>query len=134
MCVCLRTTGKVPSVQPMLQLTASSPVSELRAQTEKEGTVSDHGSQDPAGAEVLQFQWEFSGGYCFLWQNLTKDIMFHKEIECELKNLEIVGKQGNKFEINLKPGEEEFVIMKEKEPNQAYGLAMKAGFSLEKME
>lgn len=126
---------------------------------------------------------EFSGGYCFLWVNSSKDIHFHKELELELKNLQIADKEpgtkvsssrrqlqwqqggalsrgnaGNKcsvrcacvnlfalvvflaslrsqkYVVDLKPGAQEFMILKEVEPKQAYGVSMRAGFSLQKIK
>lgn len=128
--------GKQPSVYVPVVYTLDTPEEVLREQTEKEGVCTDHGSQDEAGLLIFQFQWEFSGGYCFLWSNESKDVLFHKELELELKNLAIKDEpEGtNKYVVDLKPGEKKFMILKEVEPKQAYGVSMRAGFSLQKIK
>jgi hypothetical protein len=128
--------GKLPSVYIPVTYDITTPVAVLREQTEKDGTCTDHGTQDPNGLLIHQYQYEFSGGYCFLWQNNSKDITFHKELELELKNLEIQGKPAGekKYVVDLKPGETDFMILKEIEPKQAYGVSMRAGFSLQKIK
>lgn len=128
--------GKLPSVYIPVTYDINTPVAVLREQTEKDGICTDHGTQDQNGLLVHQYQYEFSGGYCFLWVNSSKDILFHKELELDLKNLEIQGKNPgtNKYVVDLKPGESDFMILKEIEPKQAYGVSMRAGFSLQKIK
>lgn len=128
--------GKVGSISIPVIFTGDTPREVLRAQTEKDGICTDHGSQDPSGSDILQFQWEYSGGYCFLWINASKDVLFHKELELEMKNLAIVGKEPDekKYVIDLKPGQEEFMMLREITPQQAYGVSMRAGFSLQKIK
>jgi len=129
--------GRLPSVYVPVTYTADTPRDVLEAQTEKEGLCTDHGSQDPAGLLIHQFQWEMSGGYCFLWVNSSKDIHFHKELELDLKNLQIAGAaepDQKKYVVDLKPGERAFMMLKEVEAKQAYGVSMRAGFSLQKIK
>lgn len=128
--------GKLPSVYVPVVYTLDTPEDVLKTQTEKEGVCTDHGSQDEAGLLIFQYQWEFSGGYCFLWQNASKDVHFHKELELELKNLAIKdAEEGTKKKVvDLKPGESDFMILREVEPKQAYGVSMRAGFSLQKIK
>lgn len=128
--------GKVSSVSVPVTYTSATPIDILKIQTEKEGSCTDHGSQDPAGLLIHQYQWEFSGGYCFLWVNSSKDILFHKELELDLKNLEIADKEPGtkKFTVDCKPGQREFMMLKEIEQKQAYGVSMRAGFSLQKIK
>jgi len=68
--------------------------------------------------------------------NSSKDIHFHKELELELKNLQIAGAAADerKFVVDIKPGERAFMILKEVEPKQAYGVSMRAGFKLQKIK
>jgi len=54
--------GRLPSVYVPVTYTADSPLDVLQAQTEKEGLCTDHGTQDPAGLLIHQYQWEMSGG------------------------------------------------------------------------
>lgn len=49
--------GKLPSVYVPVTYTADSPIDVLKAQTEKEGICTDHGTQDPAGLTIHQYQW-----------------------------------------------------------------------------
>ena len=49
--------GKLPSVYVPVTYTADSPLDVLKAQTEKEGICTDHGTQDPAGLTIHQYQW-----------------------------------------------------------------------------
>jgi len=129
--------GRLPSVYVPVTYTADTPQEVLEAQTEKEGLCTDHGTQDPAGLVIHQYQWEMTGGYCFLWVNSSKDIHFHKELELELKNLQIAGAptvDTKKHVVDLKPGERAFMMLKEIEPKQAYGVSMRAGFSLQKIK
>lgn len=96
--------GKLPSVSIPVTYTIDTPREILMEQTAKEGTCIDHGTQDPNGLLIWQYQFEISGGYCFLWENASKDILFHKQLELELKNLAIVGKEEgtNKYVVDLK--------------------------------
>lgn len=161
--------GKLPTVSVPVTYSADTPEAELRAQTLKEGVCTDHGTQDPNGLLIFQYQWEFSGGvrtrteddaqkppmqidathssffrfslastcqYVFLWQNESKDVIFHKELELDLKNLQIKGAEAgtSKYVVDLQPGEEKLMILTEVEPKQAYGVSMRAGFSLQKMK
>jgi len=128
--------GKLPSVYVPITYTIDTPLDVLKAQTEKEGICTDHSTHDPAGALIFQYQWEYSGGYCFLWQNSSKDIHFHKELELDLKNLRIKDKEEGtkKYVVDLKPGQTDFMILTEIEPKQAYGVSMRAGFSLQKIK
>ena len=49
--------GKLPLVYVPVTYTCDTPIEVLRAQTEKEGTCTDHGAQDPAGLLIHQYQW-----------------------------------------------------------------------------
>jgi hypothetical protein len=112
--------GKLPSVYIPMTYTIDTPIEVLKVleQTMKEGICTDHGTQDPNGLLCFQYQWEYSGGYMFMWENSSKDIHFHKELELELKNLQIQGKEegAKKFVVDLKPGETEFMILTEITP------------------
>lgn len=56
------TPGKLPSVYVPVTYTAETPLEVLRAQTEREGVCTDHGSQDPAGLLIHQYQWVSTAG------------------------------------------------------------------------
>lgn len=128
--------GKLPSVSIPVTYTPDTPLDVLIEQALKEGVCTDHGTQDQNGLLIFQYQYEITGGYVFVWQNSSKDVHFHKELELELKNLSIMGKdeETKKFVIDLKPGEQESMVLKEIVPKQAYGVSMRAGFSLQKIK
>jgi len=128
--------GKLPSVYVPVVYTADTPVEVLMAQTEKEGHCTDHGNADASGQMIHQWQWDWGGGYCYLWRNSSKDTILHKEIEMELTNLRIRGKEEGtkKYVVDLKPGESDFLILEEVEAKQGYKMSMRAGFSLQKVK
>jgi hypothetical protein len=59
-----------------------------------------------------------------------------QELELDLKNLEIAGASevgAKKYTVDLRPGQNQFMVLKEVEKKQAYGLSIRAEFSLDKI-